>query len=293
MDKIKLYNEDCISGMDKLPDNSIDCIITDPPYKYLKKQKLETDFDEDKFFAQCNRVLKKHGFILLFGRGTSFYRWNTILDSLGFVFKEEIIWNKTQNSSPVTPINRVHETVAIYTKCNGSLKQSFIPYTEIKTNPDQIINDIKRIKVVINNKYEFEDLIHYLESGNVRYRAEERTLGNNTTVQTQMPQQSRVVKAMQAIVRGLKEKSIIDVNRDHYNTIHPTQKPVRLFERLLLLVAESGDNILDPFSGSCSSAIAASNLNMSFIGFEIDNEYFNLSIERIKKHNFQPSLFSK
>jgi site-specific DNA-methyltransferase (adenine-specific) len=91
----------------------------------------------------------------------------------------------------------------------------------------------------------------------------------------------------------MNEKTIIKEIRDHYDTIHPTQKPIRLLERLLQLVVDGGSNILDPFSGSCSTGIAASNLNMFFTGFEIDAEYYNLSIERIKKHQFQPSLFCK
>ncbi|MDR2835948.1 MAG: hypothetical protein LBV69_07130 [Bacteroidales bacterium] len=60
--------------MQKIEDNSIDCILTDPPYLYLKNQKLDRKFDEQLFFEQAKRVLKKDGFIVIFGRGTSFYR---------------------------------------------------------------------------------------------------------------------------------------------------------------------------------------------------------------------------
>jgi site-specific DNA-methyltransferase (adenine-specific) len=283
----EIYHTNCIDAMTKLAPASIDCIVTDPPYGYLKNQKLDVAFDEEQFFFQCKRVLKKNAFIIIFGRGSSFYRWNTMIDALGFVFKEEIVWNKTQNSSPVTPINRVHETISIYAQGNASIGQSFIPYTEIKTNPDQIINDIKRIKVAINNKYEFDDLMHYLQTGEVKYRPEERTLGKNTTVQTQMSQQSRVVKAMQAIKRGLKEKSIIDVNRDHYSIVHPTQKPIRLIERLLLLTTKRGDLILDPFAGSGSTALAAINLGRQFLTYEIDEEYYNEAKKRIDHAKLQ------
>ena len=83
----KIYNEDCLLGMKKIDSESIDCILTDPPYLYLKNQKLDRPFDEQKFFSEAKRVLKKDGFIVLFGRGTSFYRWNCILADLGFNFK--------------------------------------------------------------------------------------------------------------------------------------------------------------------------------------------------------------
>ena len=85
-----------------------------------------TLFDENIFFNNCKRVLKKDGFIILFGRGVSFYRMNIILDSLDFIFKEEIIWDKTQNSSPVMKISRVHETCSIFSKGKTSYLQSVI-----------------------------------------------------------------------------------------------------------------------------------------------------------------------
>jgi site-specific DNA-methyltransferase (adenine-specific) len=51
-------------------------------------------------------MLPDDGFIALFCRGTSFYRWNTRLAELGFVFKEELVWDKRMPSSPVTALSR-------------------------------------------------------------------------------------------------------------------------------------------------------------------------------------------
>lgn len=99
--KINLYLGDSLEAMKKMPDNSVDVILTDPPYLYLKNQKLDREFDEQSFFAESKRILTKDGFIVLFGRGASFYRWNTRLDELGFNFKEEIVWDKSQNTSPL------------------------------------------------------------------------------------------------------------------------------------------------------------------------------------------------
>lgn len=62
----------------KLESESVDIICIDPPYLYLKKQKLEREFNEHTFFEECKRALKKGGFIILFGRGVSFYRWKAI-----------------------------------------------------------------------------------------------------------------------------------------------------------------------------------------------------------------------
>jgi len=105
-DKIELLHGDCIDLLSKIPDGSIDAIITDPPYGYLKNQKLDIPFNEAVFFSEAKRVLKPAGFIVLFGRGSSFYRWNTILADLGFTFKEEIIWFKNQSTCPFSRVIR-------------------------------------------------------------------------------------------------------------------------------------------------------------------------------------------
>ena len=66
------------------------------------------------------------------------------------------------------------------------------------------------------------------------------------------------------------------------NTIHPTQKPVRLYEWLLSNYASPGDRILDTHAGSASSLIACHNLGFDFLGFEIDKVYFERARQRLE-----------
>ena len=286
----EFYHADSLLKMKELKPESVNCILTDPPYKYLKNQKLEIDFDEIIFFNEVKRVLKKNGFIILFGRGTSFYRWNTMLADMGFVFKEEIVWDKSYTSSPVHVLNRVHETISIHTKLSGTLNSIKIPYLEQKSeNFEGIISDIKRIKSALNNEKSFDSIIDYLKTGLRNDFETKRTSNFNTSLQTKALGRQEV-NTMMAIKEGMKEKSIIKALREHYKLIHPTQKPVRLLERLLALVSKEGDLILDPFSGSGSTAIACANMSRNFIGYEIDHEYFTKATERIK--SVEPLLFS-
>ena len=88
----KIHHADNAKFTPSIPDGFLDVILEDPPYLYLKNQKLDSPFDELAHFTECHRMLREGGFIVLFGRGESFYRWNTILADLGFTFKEEIIW---------------------------------------------------------------------------------------------------------------------------------------------------------------------------------------------------------
>jgi site-specific DNA-methyltransferase (adenine-specific) len=73
--------------------------------------------------------------------------------------------------------------------------------------------------------------------------------------------------------------------------IHPTQKPVALYEWLLTHYAKQGDKILDTHLGSGSSRIAAYNLGFDFVGCEIDEDYFKAQEERFAAHTAQTSLF--
>lgn len=333
----EFYHADSLLKMKELESESVNCILTDPPYKYLKNQKLEVDFDETIFFNEVKRVLKKDGFIVLFGRGTSFYRWNSMLAILGFIFKEEIVWDKRYSSSPLMAMSRVHETVSIHTKNNGTINKIKIPYIEMKQHDlDAIIIDIKRLKSCFKNTIAFEAVSAYLENNNVRtdfninwnISSKEATKNINSSkdcskevtivnsITTGMNEKSiirsdynhqekftkysatceqkqkgdRKADTINSICAGMNEKSIIVQPRDHWGTIHPTQKPVRLLERLLALTTKEGDLIIDPFAGSCSTGEACLNTKRKFIGYEIDHEYFIKATERLK--NVEPLLFS-
>ena len=73
--------------------------------------------------------------------------------------------------------------------------------------------------------------------------------------------------------------------------IHPTQKPVALYEWLLNRYAKDGDVILDTHVGSGSSLIACHKTRHKYIGFEIDETYYKLASERIKAETAQMSIF--
>lgn len=72
---------------------------------------------------------------------------------------------------------------------------------------------------------------------------------------------------------------------------HPTQKPVALYKWILSRYAKDGDRILDTHLGSGSSRIAAYDLGLDFVGYEIDKEYFDKQEERFRNYTAQTSLF--
>ena len=331
--KIELYNSDNLEIMAKMPDESIDIICIDPPYLYLKNQKLERAFDEKLFFSECRRLLTKDGFIVMFGRGESFYRWNTILADLKFTFKEEIIWNKSHCTSPLMRLSRVHETISIFTKGKGTINKVKVPYLEMKSHDlDAVITDVKRIRVILKNTKSLDAVLSYLENNqrdtsdsweanklsiSSTITKEDRQVSamrsvndglneksiirsdyeipknarKGITAEAYKPTGDRQCNAFQSVVSGMNEKTIIKQVRDHYTAIHPTQKPVPLLVRLLKLVIPLKNKkivVADWFGGSFSCCEAVINLQsefpdieFEFIGTEIDEEYFNLSKNRI------------
>ena len=73
--------------------------------------------------------------------------------------------------------------------------------------------------------------------------------------------------------------------------IHPTQKPVKLYEWLLMRYAKEGDKILDTHLGSASIALACHNLGFDLVGCELDTEYYDAACKRLKRHQQQLTMF--
>ena len=80
---------------------------------------------------------------------------------------------------------------------------------------------------------------------------------------------------------------LVKINNNDSNRQHPTQKPVKLYEWLLMNYAKKGDKILDTHLGSGSIAIACHNLGFDLTACELDKEYFGAAMKRLKQHQSQ------
>jgi site-specific DNA-methyltransferase (adenine-specific) len=310
--------EETIGGIEH-----VDHILTDPPYLYIKTHDFDREWDEQLFFENAKRLLPDDGFIALFGRGTSFYRWNTHLANLGFVFKEEIVWNKLYNTSPCIALSRVHETVSIHTKKTGKIRRSKIPYVEQKQfNIESIVNDIKRIKSALNTEAGLNRVLFFLQGGELykysrtnkhnvsqgpdiknpdRANATINSIANgmnersivmhkpSITTSGKLQDAPREFKTLKSLT-GMREKSVLELRNTHYKLSHPTEKPVRLAERILALISDPGDTIYDPFMGSGSFGVACINTGRKYIGSEMKPEYFDIACNRIKEEYNQLPL---
>lgn len=309
---VKFMNGDCQEIIKTIPSEPVNVILTDPPYLYLKNQVLERPFNEYFLFQEFARILKPGGFIVMFGRGSSFYRWNTILTDIiqdkdggygkivtdritseiinrkgwkrVFDFKEEIIWDKMQISSPLNPLMRVHENISIHTKGKATINKIKTPLVEAyKFEPKKVYEAIYRLTTTFGNFKTFDLVKKYFETGETEFN-EGKLRRFNTTVSSEFPKRNRTLQFAVNIQEGITERSIMREVRDHYTSIHPTQKPVGLLKRLLALVIKSeNDVVADFFAGSASMGEACMDMKLKCILTEIHEPYYNLGVERLDK----------
>ena len=75
-------------------------------------------------------------------------------------------------------------------------------------------------------------------------------------------------------------------------TIHPTEKPENLLQRIILIGSKEGDTVLDPFMGSGTTGVVSKQLGRNFIGIEIDQSYFEMATRRIENTVRESNLFA-
>ncbi|EGT1666684.1 site-specific DNA-methyltransferase [Campylobacter jejuni] len=278
MSDYKIYNCDCIEFMKDMVNQGkkVDCIITDPPYLYLN-HKLDRQFSEELFFELAGKITNK---LVFFGRGDSFYKWNLLAKEQGFQFKEEIIWNKKHTTSPFHKLGRAHETISVRMKYGYIINKVKIDALRKHFNEDDfyaLINDLKRVFSSVKNSDVIKD---YLEKGICILELNKSK--HSLTTDKILKKVDRSIKTIDKYKEGTILSSIITENREHYTMEHPTQKPIKLLEKLVLLATNENETILDPFMGSGSTGLACLFKNRNFIGCEIDKDYFEIAERRLK-----------
>jgi site-specific DNA-methyltransferase (adenine-specific) len=238
---LKLGN--CLELMKTIERNSIDAIITDPPYG-TTACKWDSVIDFKLMWEQLNRIIKPNGAIVLFGSEpfSSALRMSNIKN-----YKYDWIWEKTQATGHLNakkqPL-RSSELISLFYK-----KQC--TYNPQKTQGHKPMNTgVRRLSV--QNKTEV-----YGKA------TKELPFGGNTD---RYPRTNIVFKS---------DKQT--------NYKHPTQKPIALMEYLIKTYTNENETVLDFTMGSGSTGVAAKNLHRNFIGIEIEDNYFNIAKDRINK----------
>ena len=177
-----------------------------------------------------------------------------------------------------------------------SIRVKYLILKEKKHNIDSLILDIKAISNALKNKDKLKKIQEFLEGNtSIVYMNKMKKINHRVSLKNEIRETDKLLLRVKSIEQGVLEESMMIVSSDApCYTIHPTQKPVRLLERLLALVIPKDKHrnevvVADFFAGSMSCMEAVHNMGMRGIATEIDQEYFEKGKQRIMQ--LQPKLF--
>ena len=253
----KVVKEDCIEGMKKVKDESVDIVICDPPYNIGKdfgnnsdKQKMDDYLVWcDDWIRECIRILKPAGTLYIYG-------FSEILAFIRVRININVRWIIWHYTNKVTPSlnfwQRTHESIL----CCYKEKPVF--------NKDDV-------------REPYTDTFLKNAAGKVRKATKGRfSNGEKETTYTAHANGAlpRDVIKISALAGGAGKKERVN---------HPTQKPLELCEKLIKASKNGEDTVLVvPFAGSGSECVAAKKHNIHFIGYEINEDYVDLCNERLR-----------
>lgn len=239
-----LINDDCLTFLKNIESESVDLVLTDPPYfiSYDGGKGWDSQWkNEDEYLHWCNewtkecvRVLKPNRMMIVFGtlKTDTFIKYKlNILNNMPDMFSQnEIIWSYNWGGRSKENFARKHEYAWCYSKGEKFL-----------FNADDVRIERKQ-KVNIRTGQPFE-------KGTIPTCVWEKN--NHTT------------------------------SKEYVNW-HPTQKPIEILERSIKAYTNPDDTVMDIFSGSGSTMLACQKTDRLFMGCELDSEYYTKSIERYK-----------
>jgi len=253
---IQLYLGDCLEVMKSIPDKSVDAIITDIPYG-TTACKWDVIIPFEPMWAQVKRICKG-AFVTTASQPFTSKLVMSNLDG----FKYEWIWNKNIAANFLSCKKMpflIHENILVFSE-RGANNGSKNPMTY---NPQMTKRDKPRIGTLN---------LHPETSKNPKYH---HLRGRDTK---------------EVVWTERYPKSILQTNAKRIGSVHPTQKPVALYEYLIRTYTNEGDTVLDITMGSGTTGVACVQTGRNFIGIEIDPTYYAIAERRIAEAQQQPRL---
>lgn len=250
-DEFLFINADCFDVLSEINDECIDFIFTDPPFM------IDTNL---KIARGSNMKFK--------GREVSFvWEWDRKWSSVG----EYIRWCRKWFSECARVLKDYRHLVFFFDKA----KASFMYYYSAKLG------------------LKARQFLYYIKSNPF---PPARCVGFASSVSMMMWFTKKEVKRdyfnwQEGISNDYFISSIVVNEKSEYGRVHPTQKPIDLLEWIIKYLSKPNDLVLDIFAGSFSTAIACYNLGRRFIGVEINDEYFEKGVERMKERIRQGDIF--
>jgi DNA modification methylase len=306
----QLINSDCVVAMKEMADNSVDSIVTDPPYglEFMGK-KWDYDVPSKEMWKEALRVLKPGGYLLSFAGSRTYHRMAVNIEDAGFEIRDQIMWlygsgfPKSHNISKAMPeakqwdgwgtaLKPAHEPIVVARKpLIGTVVENVLKHGTSGINIDgcRILTDEnpsgKRRK---GKPPKREEGSWANDRRSPETFAEERkgeAIGRfpanvilDEKAGAMLDEQSDSNGASRFFYCAKPSQAERNGGCDNY---HPTVKPVNLMRYLCRLVTQPEGIVLDPFMGSGTTGIAANMEGFNFIGIEMDEEYIEIARARI------------
>ena len=249
----ELHLGNCLDIMRDIPDGSVDMVMTDPPYG-TTACKWDSVIPFEPMWEQLKRVTKKDGAIVL---TASQPFTSALIMSNVRMFKYCWVWDKrvvTGFPFAKTQPMRAHEDVCVF----GG--KAYIPQMTERTTEE--LKRFSRGAAISSVSDHYNGMCGISPS-----RKNNKFKFPNTVIR----------------ITGV-------VGRSREKVAHPTQKPVALMEYLIRTYTNEGETVLGFTMGSGTTGVACKNLNRSFIGIEMDADYFALASKRIADTQPQDAL---
>lgn len=246
----KIYNEDCMVGMQKIADASVDMILTDLPYEMIASS-WDKIIPLDRMWEQFERIIKDDGAIVLTASGSFATK---LLLSNPKMFKYKWIWMKNTVSNFVNAKNRplsTFEEVLVFSKS------------------DVINTGIKKMK------YRPQGLKRVNKKGSVKK-------DNEIYIENERSNKDPYI---QEFTNYPKDVLYFPSVR---NGIHVSQKPLSLISYLIKTYTDPGDIVLDSCMGAGTTGVACVETGRNFIGFEIGEHFCKAGNDWVEKAGKRP-----
>ena len=256
---IELYKGDCLEVMKDIEDNSIDAIITDPPYG-TTACKWDSVIDLELMWAELNRIIKPTGAIVLFAQQPFS---SVLLVSNVKKFRHRFLWEKDKCANfMVAKAQPLKYTEGVLVFCNvGFLENQFKkPFGTYNPQMREGKGNNRDLEKVVDKSKNLDDI-------NKRDNPTRLKLSNNSAKQ-RFP------------------KDVLNITTQH-KRVHPTQKPVALMEYLIKTYTNENETVLDFTMGSGSTMVACQNTKRNGIGIEMDDKYFEIAKKRINENEYK------
>ncbi|MEA2065388.1 MAG: transcriptional repressor LexA [Patescibacteria group bacterium] len=295
----KIICGDVVEELKKIPDHSIDLIVADPPYWKVINEKWDYKWrTENDYIIWCKqwlkelvRITKKTGSFYLFGYFKTLAYLLPEIEKEGFSLRQQIIINKGMRSvsgratKNYKMFPNVTESILFFAYNNQPEIKKFLLDRQKET--DLTAKEINEAMEVKSNGGGLWSLY----------------TGKNILAQIPTKEQWEKLEKILKFKKPYSEVNFIfnaqmgftdvwnDIDFYKEKRYHPTQKPVRLIERIVKASSNEGMTVLDPFVGAGSTALACAELKRNYIGIDIDKKYTKIAKERIKNLKRTPKLF--